>query len=61
MVVRVRLEPGRPPAMRARLTVVDDVVAGGERTVELAAADPATIAAELETWLRQWIAGPERV
>jgi hypothetical protein len=38
------------------LTSVDDVVAGDERVIELAVADTATIAAELESWLGRWIA-----
>jgi hypothetical protein len=56
MVVRVWLESGLVPPVRARLTAIDDIVAGGERVVELATADPAAIAAELESWLAQWIA-----
>jgi hypothetical protein len=56
MVVRVWAEPGLTPAVRARLTTIDDVVAGGERVSELTTADPAAIAAELESWLGEWIA-----
>jgi hypothetical protein len=56
MVVRVWIEPGLVPALRARVTAVDDVLAGGERVVESTATEPAAIAAELERWLEQWIA-----
>jgi hypothetical protein len=56
MVVRVWAEPGLEAGVRARLTAVDDIVAGDERVVELAAADPAAIAGELESWLARWIA-----
>ena len=60
MVVRVWLESGLAPPVRARLTAIDDVRAGGERVQEMATADPAAIAAELERWLVQWIAtGPD--
>ena len=56
MVVRVWIEAGLEPGVRARLTAIDDIVAGHERVVELAAADPATIAGELESWLARWVA-----
>lgn len=57
MVVRVWVELEIAPAVRARLTAVDDIVAGRERVVELTAAEPAAIAAEVERWLERWVAG----
>lgn len=56
LVLRVWVEPERPPAVRARLTAVDDIAAGGDRIVELTAAEPRAIAAEIERWLERWIA-----
>jgi hypothetical protein len=57
LVLRVWVEPERAPAVRARLTAVEDIAAGGEHVVELTAADPRAIAAEVEQWLERWLAG----
>jgi hypothetical protein len=57
MVVRVWVEPELAPAVRARLTAVDDIAAGGDRVVELTAAEPTAITAEFERWLEHWVAG----
>ena len=56
LVLRVWVEPERPPAVRARLTAVEDIAAGGDRIVELTSAEPHAIAAEVERWLERWIA-----
>ena len=56
LVLRVWVEPERPSAVRARLTAVEDIAAGGDRIVELTAAEPHAIAAEVERWLARWIA-----
>ena len=42
--------------MRARLTTINDVVAGDEDVIELVAAEPAAIVAEFAGWLEHWIA-----
>jgi hypothetical protein len=56
LVLRVWVEPERPPAVRARLTAVEDIAAGSDRVVELTTAEPRVIAAEVERWLERWIA-----
>jgi hypothetical protein len=58
MVVRVWIEPELAPAVRARLTAVDDIAAGGDRVVELTAADTRAITDEIERWLDRWIGSP---
>jgi hypothetical protein len=55
IVVRVWTEEGSP--VRARLTTVADVTAGDERVIELASADVAAVAAEVERWLAEWVSG----
>ena len=57
LILRVWVEPERAPAVRARLTAVDDIAAGGDRIIELTAAEPHAIAAEVERWLERWVAG----
>ena len=54
IIVRVWSEPGR--AVRARLTTVNDVVAGEEDAIELIAAQPEAIVAAFARWLEHWIA-----
>ena len=56
LVLRVWVEPDPSPAVRARLTTVEDIAAGGDRVVELTAAEPRAIAAEIERWLERWVA-----
>ena len=56
LVLRVWVEPERAPAVRARITAVDDITAGGARIIELTAAEPRAIAAEIERWLERWVA-----
>jgi hypothetical protein len=58
MVVRVWVESGLEPGLRARLTAVDDIAAGDERVVELGTTDPAVVARELESWLSRWLQAP---
>ena len=59
-VIVVRVWSEEQSAVRARVTTVADVNTGDERVIELVSADVATIAAEVERWLTEWVSARAR-
>ena len=59
-VIVVRVWSEEQSAVRARVTTVADVTEGDERVIELVSSDVASIAAEVERWLTEWVSARAR-